>query len=116
MSRAKRFVYSTVAAQAQRIEVDGDRIVFTYGPAQRVLHNQLEQYRRELEAMAADLAGRPIAVVGQFGAAAAAAAAESAPTDDDRKARLTEQAKEDAAVQAMLDVFPAAIRDVEEIE
>lgn len=115
MSRTKRFIYNTVAGQAQRIEVDGDRIVFTFGPTQRVLHLQLDQYKKDLEVIASDLAGRPIAIAGQFGGAAADTPQPGA-TDEARKARLTAQAKEDAAVQAMLDVFPAAIRDVEEID
>jgi len=115
ISRTKRFIYNTVAGQAQRIEVDGDRIVFTFSPTQRVLHMQLDQYKKDLEVIASDLAGRPIAIAGQFGGAADETPQPGAAAEA-RKARLTEQAKEDAAVQAMLDVFPAAIRDVEEID
>jgi hypothetical protein len=48
----------------------------------------------------------PVAPAGSPGAAAA---------PPDKKAELRQQALADAGVQAMLEVFPAEIRDVEEI-
>ena len=41
--------------------------------------------------------------------------AERASAPSDRKSSLKEQALADASVQAMLEVFPAEIRDVEEM-
>ena len=51
-------------------------------------------------------------------AATASAATASAPIapEGDRKAELKQQALADSGVQAMLDVFAAEIRDVEEID
>ena len=46
---------------------------------------------------------------------AAPEAAGSRPSEADRKSALKEQALADAGVQALLEVFPAEIRDVEEM-
>ncbi len=107
----KRFAYSTVAAQAQRIDVEGDRIVFHYLPAHKVLRSQLEQLRPELEGIASALAGRRVSI-----ASAEVTAPPAAEPSDERRSRLAGVAREDAAVQAMLDVFAVEIKDVEEIE
>ena len=48
--------------------------------------------------------------------AAAPAAAGVATAADEGRARLRERALADNAVQAMLEVLPAEIRDVEEID
>jgi DNA polymerase-3 subunit gamma/tau len=112
--KAKKFFHGTVIAQAQKIEVAGDQIVITFGPQHRALRSQLEQTRPLLETIATQLAGRKIAVVGAEAAAPAARA--DAPPDQgaERKNALREQALADSGVQAMLDVFSAEIRDVEE--
>jgi DNA polymerase III subunit gamma/tau len=118
IKRVKRFVYGTVVSKARSIEIDGDRIVFTYAPSQAALRAQLEQLRPWLESVAGPLAGRRLAVVTAQGEAAAGpagpAAAEGA--EQERQAVLRAEALEDAAVQAMLDVFVADIREVEELE
>ena len=81
-----------------------------------------EKDRAWLESIAQQVAGRRIAVSGvQFdGGAAAAEPAKNggqaaASGADDKKSALREQAMADAGVQAMLEVFPAEIRDVEEM-
>jgi len=111
-----------VCAQAQKIEVAGDAVTFTFSPNQRTLLNMFEKDRAWLESIAQQVAGRRIAVSGVQadggGAAAEPAknggqAAASGP--DDKKSALREQAMADAGVQAMLEVFPAEIRDVEEM-
>ena len=43
--KAKKFFHGTVVAQAQRIEVEADRIVFTFAPQHRALRGQLDQTR-----------------------------------------------------------------------
>ena len=43
--KAKKFFYGTVVAQAQRIEIEGDRVVFTFAPQHRALRAQLDQNR-----------------------------------------------------------------------
>ena len=35
VQKAKKFFYGTVVAQAQQIDVEGDRVVFTFAPQQR---------------------------------------------------------------------------------
>ena len=119
--RAKKFFYGTVIAQAQRIEVEADTVVFTYAPQHKALKAQLDQSRAFLEETASQLAGRRMAVVSAEGSAAAApppvkpgAAGPPESETPDRQADLKKQALEDAGVQAMLDVFAAEIREVEE--
>jgi len=107
-------------AQAQKIEVAGDRVIFTFSASQRALRDRLETDRAWLETMAQRLAGRRIAVAGIQAegntAPPAAAATDGAPKPAvDKKAALREQALADAGVQTMLEVFPAEIRDVEEM-
>ena len=119
LRRVKKFFYGTVIAQAQRIEVDGDKLVFAFAPQHKALKAQLEQSRTFLEDVASQFAGRRVAVVAVDGVAAAPAAAKpgAAPDENappDRQADLKKQALEDAGVQAMLDVFAAEIREVEE--
>ena len=106
---AKKFFYGTVIAQAQRIDVEADRVVFTFAPQHRALRAQLDQSKTQLETLATELAGRHMAVVSVEGTAVAAA-------ETDHKAELKQQALADSGVQAMLDVFAAEIRDVEEID
>ena len=114
--RVKKFFHGTVIAMAQKIDVDGDRIVFTFGPHHRALRGQLDQTRPWLEDVASKLAGRRMNVTAVEGVPAAAkdpAARATAPADE-RKDALKQQALEDSGVQAMLDVFAAEIKDVEE--
>ncbi|HEY6360447.1 MAG TPA: DNA polymerase III subunit gamma/tau [Vicinamibacterales bacterium] len=112
--------YEMVVAQAQRIDVGDDRIAFTFLPAQHVALDQFAQNRPWLEAAAERLAGRRIPVLALQADAPAQAAAvarsEAARPDGDAPKRdLKAEAMSSSAVQAMLDVFPAEIRDVEEM-
>ena len=117
IKRRKKFFHGTVVAQAQRIDLVGDRLTFRFTAAQRTLAAQIEQSRAWLEEMATEVAGRKVTVVAERSGAdappdpppAPAAAAEG--TDDLRESVLGDQ-----VVQAMLDVFGAEIRDVEKIE
>jgi DNA polymerase-3 subunit gamma/tau len=116
--RVKKFFHGTVIAQAQRIDVDGDRVVITFGPQHRALKSQLEQTRPLLETIAAQLSGRKMSVVAAEGAPpppTRTAAPGAPPVPDEKKAALREQALADSGVQAMLDVFAAEIKDVEEM-
>ena len=115
IKRIKKFFYGTVIAQAQRIDVTGDRIVITFAPQHRALKAQLEQTRPLLETTATQLSGRPMTVVAADAPASAAPAQQPAEESGDKKAALREQALADSGVQAMLDVFAAEIRDVEEM-
>jgi len=105
-----------VVAQAQKIEVAGDRVTFTFSPNQRTLRDTFEQNRTWLESVAQQASGRKIAVACvQTEAAAAPPPGDGAQKTADKKSALREQALADAGVQAMLEVFPAEIRDVEEM-
>ena len=113
--------YSTVVAQAQRIDVAADRVTFTFSSAQRALRDALEQNRTWLETLAQQLGGRKISVVGVQAEATAEpqssekAAGSAEKSAADRKSALREQAMADAGVRALLEVFPAEIRDIEEM-
>jgi DNA polymerase III subunit gamma/tau len=119
----KKVFYNMVVAQAQKIEVTGDRVTFTFSPNQRALRDQFEPQRSWLDAAARDVFGRAVAVAAVLAESAAsdqrssqsspAAAPAAKPTD--KKSALREQALADTAVQTMLEVFPAEIRDVEEM-
>jgi DNA polymerase-3 subunit gamma/tau len=113
--KAKGVFYNMVVAQAQKIEIAGDKVTFTFSPAQRALREQLEQNRAWLESLALQAAGRKIAIVGVQQEAAGLQPSEGAQKAADKKTALREQALDDSGVQAMLEVFPAEIRDVEEI-
>jgi DNA polymerase III subunit gamma/tau len=114
---SSRMMYNTLLVQAQKLEVLGDRLILTfaasfkYGPT-------FDKYRTTLEGIASKLAGRKIAVEADgSGAERAADDAPKArpPVDIGKQAALKEQAMADAGVQALLEVFPAEIRDVEEM-
>ena len=111
--------YSTVCAQAQKIDVAADRVTFTFSPNQKALLTMFQQNRGWLESVAQQVAGRRVAVAGiQADAAASSPAAHTQSADAqsaDKKNALRDKALADAGVQAMLEVFPAEIRDVEEM-
>jgi DNA polymerase-3 subunit gamma/tau len=123
---SKAVFYNMVVAQARTIEIAGDRMTFSFSPAQRALKDQFEQHRAWLESIALPIAGRKItmaatlgeaAVAGSTGGEAFAAAGNTAAdkTSADRKSALRAQALADAGVQTMLEVFPAEVGDVEEL-
>ena len=115
--KSNAIMYNTVLIQAQKLEVLGDRLTLTFaasfkfGPA-------FEKYRAALEGIASKLAGRKITVdadgTGAEPAAPDGPQARSA-ANTEKQAALKEQALADTGVQALLEVFPAEIRDVEEM-
>ena len=132
---SKDTFYKTVVAQAQRIDATNDRITFVFGPAQSTLRGWFDQQQAWLDAAAERVAGRRIAVVSELGTGAASTAPsdpespstalgagripDSGRTPDPgveppKKRDLKAEAMSSSAVQAMLEVFPAEIRDVEE--
>jgi DNA polymerase-3 subunit gamma/tau len=113
----KNTLYSLAVAMAQRIDVTDERIIFTFASNQNVARGQLDQNREWLESVAQRLTGRRIQVSSAQVQAEAAPPAGSAPaaTPAAAKRDLKEEAKSSPAVQAMLEVFPAEIRDVEEM-
>jgi DNA polymerase-3 subunit gamma/tau len=120
--KTKRFFYGTVVAQAQRIDIDADKVVFVFSPQHRALKSQLEQSRASLESTASQLAGRRMSVISAEGASASAPPAResereaaSTPPASDRQQALKQQAMADSGVQTLLDVFAAEIKDVEKM-
>jgi len=115
----KAFFYNTVVAQAQKIDVVDDRVTFTFLPAHRALREQFEQSRPWLEATAERLTGRKIVVAAVQATSEGDQAPESRPaaaaTAAAPKRDLKAEALSSTGVQALLDVFPAEIRDVEEM-
>jgi len=113
----KNTLYSLAVAQAQRIDVTDDRITFTFAANQNVARMQLDSNKEWLEGVAQRLTGRRIQVTSaQMQAADAAPASSAAPSGASSapKRDLKEEARSSPSIQAMLDVFPADIRDVEE--
>ena len=92
---------------------------FTFLPAHRALREQFDQSRPWLEAAAERLTGRKIAVsavqaAGDNGELASVEQQSATPAAA-QKRDLKAEALESSGVQALLDVFPAEIRDVEEM-
>jgi DNA polymerase-3 subunit gamma/tau len=113
--RSKEVFYKTVVAQAQKIEFGSDRVVFSFLPIHRMQREQLEQNRQWLESIAGGVSGKKMLVVSSQQDVPADAPAPQAGAAAPRPVDLKAAAMSDAAVQAMLDVFPAEIEDVEEI-
>jgi hypothetical protein len=115
--KQKVVFYQTVVAQAQKIVVAGDTIAFSFSPAQKTLLSMFDQNRTWLESVAQQATGRKLTVSASQGEAASAAdpQAEATKAAADKKTALRQQAMADAGVQTMLEVFPAEIRDVEEM-
>jgi DNA polymerase-3 subunit gamma/tau len=116
----KNTLYSLAIAQAQRIDVSNGTVTFTFAANQNVARQQLEQHREWLETTATQIAGRRIEVVVAQGTPDAAAGSDSTlpasqPTAGPAKRDLKAEALSSSGVQALLDVFPAEIRDVEEL-
>jgi DNA polymerase-3 subunit gamma/tau len=116
-----KFIVNTLIASAHRVEVAGRAISFVFGARPSTLATQFEQQRASLEEIATKLAGHPMKItavedralggVGSGGAAGAPAPAGNAAEQD----RLKASVMSEPAVQAMLDVFPAEIKDIEEL-
>ena len=117
----KSFFYNMVVAHAQSVEVTGDRVAFTFLPTQRALREQFDQTRPWLEVAAERLTGRKVSVVAvQAATEGTAPVVDSAPAEPAQptqpaKKDLKAQALASSTVQAVLDVFPSQIRDVEEL-
>jgi DNA polymerase III subunit gamma/tau len=115
----KATLYNTVVAQAQRIDVTNDRITFVFGPAQSMMRGWLDQQRAWLDAAAERVAGRKIVVTSELAASPSSANPEPRTPNpgetSDKRRDLKAEAMSSSTVQAMLEVFPAEIRDVEEM-
>lgn len=114
IKKSKKFFHGTVIAQARRIDIGPDGITVVFSSAHAALRTQFEQNRAMLETLARAMSGRFVRITSEEDASAATA--ERRPVVDEKAEALKQRALGEAAVQAMLDVFPAEIRDVEEID
>ena len=112
--KQKQLLYGTSIAQAQRIDLEGDTLAFTFTAGQKLLRSQLDQQCASIEAIATGAAGRTISIKTRETAAPAGG---HAPSDEDRrKDALKKKALEQPSVQSLIDVFGADIQEVEEID
>ena len=114
---SQKMLYNTLLVQAQKIEVLGDKLVLTFAASFKY-SVPFDRYKPTIVSMASKLAGRNITVV--VDASGADPVPEDGPppkpaADLQKAAALKEQALADTSVQALLEVFPAEIRDVEEM-
>ena len=114
---AKGFFYNTVVAQAHKIDVSSTGVTFSFLPAHRALREQFEQTQSWLEQIVEKLSGKKLSVVAtQIDTMDASSNNVDASTvGQDVQQNLETKAKASSTVQDMLDVFPAKIRDVEEM-
>jgi DNA polymerase-3 subunit gamma/tau len=113
--RSRDAFYKMFVAQALAVEVEGDEVRFVFSPSHRACKERVERDRQFLEELAQRLAGRKISVSALERDTPVAREQKQPPGDRDKE-RLKERVMQDAGVQAMLDVFPAEIRDIEEID
>jgi DNA polymerase-3 subunit gamma/tau len=117
---ANKVFYGMVIAQVQTVEVEGDRVVFTFAPAHKNLRGQLESKRGWIEQLAQHQSGRPVKVEVREGVAAPTPDGDhdagGAPASRQKQTELRDRAKADPTVQNVLDVFGGEVEDVEEIK
>jgi hypothetical protein len=119
--KTKLAFYQMTVAQAHRIDVQGDRVLFEFTPVHRLMRDQLEQSRGWLEPLAARVAGRRMQVASAIveggpkaeagPAAASVSGGASGPAPD-----LKSEAVADPGMQAVLDLLPVEITKVEKID
>jgi hypothetical protein len=98
---------------ARSVEVAVGSVTFVYESQPKLMAARFEALRPALAELATAIAGRPMTVGCRVeGGAAAAAPAEKQGEKDRLKAAVMAE----PAVQSFLDVFPADIRDVEEVK
>jgi DNA polymerase-3 subunit gamma/tau len=120
IEKKRPMVYGTMVAQALRIDVEGDRITFRYGPVQTMLGDQVVQLKGWLEELATELAGRRITVSadvakGEPGASSSRGSARPAAAAEAVR-DLKAEAMKDPVLQSLLDVIPAEVKDITELK
>ena len=102
--------------------MSGDRVTFVFSPTHRALREQFEQSRAWIETTAERVVGRRVMVESTQGATPGGGvrrrhgpAGGFAGRGTDKR-DLKADAMNSSAIQAVLEVFPAEIRDVEEME
>ncbi len=123
--RTKDAFYKMTVAQAHRVDVEGDRIVFSFAPARRVGKEQVEKNRAWLEPLAARVAGRRMVVAASISEpetagpasspASGAASAKSPATPSGPPEDLKAEAAADPGMQTLLELMPLEIKDIERL-
>jgi DNA polymerase III subunit gamma/tau len=104
--------WGMVFLPARRVEVAVGSVTFVYESQPKLMAGRFEALRPGLSELATSLAGRPMVVSCRVESGPSVAA----PTAQAEKDRLKAAVLAEPAVQALLDVFPADIRDVEEVK
>ncbi len=122
--RAKDAFYKMTVAQAHRVDVEGDRIVFVFTPVRRAGKDQIEKNRTWLEPLAARVAGRRMVVAASIAEPEAAVPA-SQPADGEDQSKpasstghpedLKAEAAADPGMRTLLELMPLEIKDVERL-
>ena len=140
IKRASKVFHGMVVAPATRIELSGDRLVFTFPADRRTAAAQLKKKREWVEGLVSQVVGRRLTVeavqereaqqpsearlagdtrAGGAGDGAVAAVPGRSTGDgaegQEPAAGLRERALGDSMVRAVLDLFPAEITDIESI-
>ena len=114
-----KIFYGMVIAQVQTVDIDGDRIVFTFAPAHKNLKGQLEGKKAWIESLAQHQTGRKMTVEVREGVAmpvaTETAGATASAASPGKQAELRDRAKAEPAIQNVLDILGGDIEDVEEI-
>lgn len=139
--RVSKLFHALVVVPARRIDLEGDRLVFTFPPDRRTAADRLQEKREWLETLSARVVGRRLTVeavqeagepeqprgasdaggarAGAADGAGSTAAVDPVPGDspaaDGAAAGLRERALGDPVVKAVLELFPAEITEVESI-
>ena len=107
--QSKLAFYQMTVAQAYRIEVQGDRVLFEFTPVHQLMRDQFEQNRAWLEPLAARVAGRRMQIASAIVEAPAKAEPASVGGPAGPSADLKAEAAADPGMQAVLDVLPVEI-------
>ena len=120
-------------AQAQRIELRGEQLVFTFTAGQKTLAKQLVQKKEWLEDTSDQVLGRRLLVTSEEGEADSESQVATTSNDDQRSSPesvpvvgkpkktkessdgLRERAMADGVVRTVVDVFSAEINDVQKL-
>ena len=105
--------WGMVFLPARRVEVAVGSVTFVYESQPKLMATRFEALRPGLSELATNLAGRPMTVSCRIEGGSAVAAPSALQGEKDR---LKAVAMAEPAVQKLLDVFPADIRDVEEVK
>jgi DNA polymerase-3 subunit gamma/tau len=106
--------YGTIVAQGRGVELRGDKVVVKAGGA--FVANQVNSNKPWLETIAQKVAGRRLPVVVEIVDAAPAADGGNGPARGPAKDDLMAAAKANPAVQTLLEIFPAEVKDVTELK